>query len=309
MYQEIDDGEEVAETGRRPASSKWVLASMVVAFATLGFVTVMSMPSGGDSGDETETQREDARASYLAALSEPSPALRRARLEDFQRTFPNNARLDSVKAQLSVLDAHEASDWAAVTDALYDRSRSNLDRLAELDAFEGRWNTGQVGGRAEEIAKLRTRLGQEETERPPSRALEAEDSPIPESIQGDNMAGGPIVQAPPVITFPPVTRSDPAPSPRGPVEVAPRVVRSPTPRYPRAAQRRGVGAVVMLEMDVDARGRVDDVRIVRVDAERYGKDFAKAAERAAKRTRFSPRTLDGQPVPTSGVRKRFRFEP
>jgi TonB family protein len=282
---------------------------MVVAFATLGFVSVMSMPSTTDGGTVTDDS-ENSRAAYLAALGETSPALRRARLADFALTYPQDSRTDIVGAQLSVLDAHEASDWAAVTDVLYDRGVSNLDRIASLDAYEAKWGPNLLGGRDDEIAALRERLSKVEDTPPPSRALEEDGSPIPSSIQGSTMAGGPIAQTQPVIVLPPVTTYDPAPpAVRTPVETSPRVIRSRRPRYPRAAQRRGIGAVVELEMDVSAKGRVDDVRIVRVEAERYGKEFARAAERAAKGTRFSPRLLDGEAVSTRAVRKRFRFEP
>jgi len=311
MYQEIDDVEdETGNTAPAPKSSRWVLASMVVAFATLGFVTIMSMPSttgGGTVIDESP----DSRVAYLAALREPSPALRRARLADFALTYPDDSRKDIVSAQLSVLDAHEASDWARVTDVLYDRSLQNLDRIAAIDTYEGKWGPNLLGSRTDEIAALRERFTTEEETAPPSRALEEDNSPIPSSIQGSTMAGGPVQQVEPVIVLaPPAAETFPiAPQTRAPIEVAPRVIRSRQPRYPRAAQRRGVGAMVMLEMDVDAKGRVDEVRIVRVEAERYGKEFARAAERAAKRTRFSPRTLDGQAVPTRAVRKRYRFQP
>ena len=308
MYQTIEEADEVdaGEPGR--GSSRWILASMAVAFATLAFITFMSMPSGpSERADEADT---DTREVYLSALSEPSPALRRARLADFAQTYPDDPRAGAVRAQLSVLNAREASDWAEVTDVLYDRSLGNLDRLAELDAYEAKWGANLLGGRADEVARLRETL-QEEAGTVPSRALEDADSPIPESIQGQAMAGGPITIPPsaPVIPRPQTVPAPPPPRPPRIVETDPELRRAPTPRYPSVARRRGIGAIVELEMDVDARGRVEDVRILRVDAERYGKDFARSAERAASRSRFSPRLLDGQPVPTVGIRKRYRFEP
>ena len=308
MYQTIDEADEV-EAGelRRRGSSRWILASMAVAFATLAFITFMSMPSG--PSERTDATDMDTREIYLAALSEPSPALRRARLADFAQTYPDDPRSGAVRAQLSVLNAREASDWAEVTDVLYDRSLGNLDRLAELDSYEAKWGANLLGGRADEIARLREDL-QKEAASAPSRALETTDSPIPESIQGQAMAGGPSLTplpAPPIVQPRPLPTPPPAP-PRI-EEVDPELRRAPSPSYPSAARRRGIGAVVELEMDIDDRGRVRDVRILRVDAERYGKDFARAAERAASRSRFSPRELDGQPVPTTGIRKRYRFEP
>ena len=309
MYQTIDD-EELAPDESAPArpSMKWVVASMAVAFLSLVMFTVLSSPVSRETPASADALRE-ARTAYLLALAEPSPALRRARLSDFAATYPDSDRADAVRAQLSVLNAREGTDWAKVTDALYDRGASRLDRIAALDTYESVWGANLLGGRADEIARLRQELSREEDSAPPSRALEDEDSPIPDSIQAGTMAGGPVVLPvqPEIIPVEPVPlppRTNP-----NPVETPPKILRSPTPRYPSRAQRRGIPAVVTVEMDIDRRGRVDDVRIVSVNAERYGKEFARAAERAAKRTRFSPRALDGQAVPTIGVRKRYRFEP
>ncbi|MGB6230931.1 MAG: TonB family protein, partial [Litorimonas sp.] len=74
------------------------------------------------------------------------------------------------------------------------------------------------------------------------------------------------------------------------------------------ALRRGVEASVILSLNIDADGRVAMTEVLSVQADRYADDFVKAAERAALRTRFQPKTVGGRPVPASGVRKRYRFE-
>jgi len=61
-------------------------------------------------------------------------------------------------------------------------------------------------------------------------------------------------------------------------------------------------------MDIDERGRVDFVETISVETERYAKDFRRAAERAAKRTRFNPKTINGKPVPARNIRKRYIFQ-
>ena len=306
MYQSIDDelpGD--AEEIPRPPRLRWRwLAGGALLIALLLGAAYLSLPSGTSLPEAASG--DDGRDAYLRALSEPSPALRRARLEDFLLMNPDSGRAAAARAQLSVLEAHEAGAWAAVTDALYAPGARAEGKLAALDAYESVWGPDTLSGRGGEIRALRQELEAERSRAPatpPSRALEGEPSPIPESISAGRMAGGPAV-APPAVVLPPVRReATPAR-----VEVPPRVLRAPTPRYPRSAQRRGVEGVVELSMAVDAQGRVEDVRIVSVDAPRYGKEFARAARRAAKRTRFSPRTLDGQPVPTANVLKRYRFE-
>ena len=307
MYQTVEDEEVREEEAGTSAPRLRVLAAGGVALAALLGVAVMSLPSG-DPAPVADGAEALARDAYRAALAEPSPALRRARLADFADVHPGSDRIPAVRAQLSALEAHEASAWAAVTDALYAPGARASSKLAALDGYEAVWGADVLGGRGAEIRTLRAELGDAEAEPGPlpSRALEGEPSPIPESINAGSMAGGPVVMAPPVRVVPPV-RPAPAPRPTR-VETPPRVLRAPAPRYPRSAQRRKVEAVVTLSMDVDERGRVEDVRIVSVDAPRYGKDFARAARRAAKRTEFEPRTLDGRPVPTANVQKRYRFE-
>ena len=309
MYQTVEDIEVPEDTEAGEAKPRLrTMAAVGLGLAALLGVTVMSLPSG-DPAPAVDGTEVLAREAYRAALAEPSPALRRARLADFADVHPDSDRIPAVRAQLSALEAHEASAWAAVTDALYAPGARAERKLAALDDYEAVWGADVLGGRGGEIRALRAELTdvEGEPEPPPSRALEGGPSPIPESINAGRMAGGPVVVAPPPMrVIPPV---QPTPAPRSTrVEIPPRVLRAPPPRYPRSAQRRGVEAVVMLSMDVDERGRVEDVRIVSVDAPRYGKDFARAARRAAKRTEFEPRMLDGRPVPTANVQKRYRFE-
>ena len=313
MYQSIDTEEEARADAEAAAAlgstsvGPWVWASLGVAFLTLVMVTWMSLSGPGAPVAESEPGAS-SRGLYLRAVGEPSPALRRARLRDFVDAQPRSPRRDAARAQLEVLDAAEASDWAAVTDAVYDRRQTSTERLAALDRFEARWGKDVLGARGEEIARLRedadtaNRAGAPEDAVPEFSPLP---SPIPDSIQGERMAGEARRTLSPPLYVPPA----PPPPARRAVETPPEVRRNRTPSYPSAAQRRGIGALVEVEMDIDARGRVDAVRVVRVEAERFGKDFARAAERAARRTRFNPRTLDGEPVSTRGVRKRYRFQP
>jgi len=51
------------------------------------------------------------------------------------------------------------------------------------------------------------------------------------------------------------------------------------------------------------------IDVLSVEAERYEKDFVKAAKRAARRTSYYPKTVDGQPRAASGVVKRYKFDP
>ncbi|MEZ4236183.1 MAG: TonB family protein [Myxococcota bacterium] len=77
------------------------------------------------------------------------------------------------------------------------------------------------------------------------------------------------------------------------------------PAYPAQALEAGVGAVVLLEIDVDAAGAVVGVRVI----ESGGPAFDAAAVQAARSYTFTPATdADGQPVPMT-VQYRSVFEP
>jgi TonB family protein len=64
------------------------------------------------------------------------------------------------------------------------------------------------------------------------------------------------------------------------------------PVYPESAKAAGVEADVLVELIVDERGDVESARVVRHAG--YGLD--EAAIVAARRWRFSPRTVNGRPA-------------
>jgi protein TonB len=100
----------------------------------------------------------------------------------------------------------------------------------------------------------------------------AEASPLPPSIEDTASVVGAAVQPP-----------------------APLAVRSPSPRYPVAAMRRGDTGTVVLAVAIDAAGQPVSVEIDRRSGSR---DLDRAAVEAVSRWRFSPaRDAAGNPVP------------
>lgn len=74
---------------------------------------------------------------------------------------------------------------------------------------------------------------------------------------------------------------------------APRALSTPSPRYPRAALRRGESGVVVLRLHIGADGRTQGVDVVRSSG------FARldqAAVSAVRRWRFEPAMQDGRAV-------------
>ena len=302
------DEQEDEEQAPRPRFS--VLPFIIgTILAALVFFVVWLMSPGKQIAPGRTVETPASRSAYLKALAEPEPAVRRARLMDYQRVHPDTDRSDAIAVQLDIINTAELRDWDALIQTVYDDRLPLKDKAAALTNYETLWNGRLLGGRSEELEELRPLV---DTTQPaedfPDRSLEPGESPISEDIPADILAGAPPRMA--VTTPIPEPQQPKAP----PVVVAPKDVivqpsvrRNSSPNYPRSAKRRNIGAIVVVEMNIDEKGKVKSVDAIDVQAERYEKDFRKAAERAAKRTRFNPKTINGQAVPAIGVRKRYIF--
>lgn len=306
MYQVIDeqDDEDIA-AGPRISVLPFLIGAVL---AALVFFVVWLMSPGQQTLPGQTVETPAARAAYLTALSEQNPSIRRARLLDYQRVHPDTDRSDAIADQLDVINATELGDWDALVQAVYDERASLEDKRTALNSYEARWNGRLLGGRGEELTALRVILDETNpVDVLPDRSLEPAESPISEAIASDILAGAPPRMA---VLFP-----IEEPEPETPIEqtqedvvVQPRERRKSSPNYPRSAKRRKIGAIVVVSMDIDEKGRVDSVDTIEIEAERYEKDFRRAAERAAKRIRFHPKTVNGKAVPAKDVRKRYIFK-
>jgi protein TonB len=86
------------------------------------------------------------------------------------------------------------------------------------------------------------------------------------------------------------------------VRTLPRLLEEPKAEYPPEARKAGVEGKILLALGIDPRGRVTRVEVLAGLG--YGLD--EAAERAARRFRFGPATLDGEPVSTE-IRFTYTF--
>lgn len=102
------------------------------------------------------------------------------------------------------------------------------------------------------------------------------------------------IQPPPA---PPVAApAAPMEAPVAPGQIAdrdPQPVRSPAPRYPREAQRRGESGTVVLRVHIDADGRPRDIDLVEGSGSR---SLDRAAVDAVRRWRFDPAIRNGRPT-------------
>lgn len=307
MYQVIDEQEEEEAL----APTRWSILPFIIGaiLAALVFFAVWLFSPGKQTAPGQTLETPASRAAYLKALSESNPAVRRARLLDYQNAYPDTDRTDAVEDQLDVIHAAELGDWQRLSKAIYDDTMDLDDKRSAMERYESRWNGRLLGGRGEELITLKDKLDETKAvDALPDRRLEEVKSPIPENIPSDTLAGAPPRIA---VTFP-IYEPPPPPPPK--VEEKKDIIRQPSvrrnvsPSYPRTAKRRKVGAIVTISMDIDEDGRVDDAELVEIEAERYQKDFIRAAIRAAKRTRFNPKTINGRPVPARDIRKRYIFK-
>ena len=115
---------------------------------------------------------------------------------------------------------------------------------------------------------------------------------VPGGVVGGAVDGIPDMLPPPPPPPPP------PPAPRGPVRVGgqikmPALLHRAEPEYPALALQAAVEGVVILEAIVDARGEVEEVRVLRSAG--AGGVFDRAAILAVKQWRYSPVILNGRP--------------
>ena len=77
------------------------------------------------------------------------------------------------------------------------------------------------------------------------------------------------------------------------------------PMYPRRAAERGIEGYVLLEFTVTTLGTVENPVIIEEDPPGY---FGRAALTAARKFKYKPKVVNGEPVPVSGVRNLIIFK-
>jgi len=290
---------------------------LITLIVIIGFAVMLSAAIWAYNQDNSITphpaQQSESIDGFRRIQAEPRRAIRRALLIDYIKAHPQSPVLGGAQQQLRVMNDYEAADWAELSDIIFDDTLPILDKQFALDRYIASWGEGLVGSRDSDIiafkSSLATALEAQNGTTPPSRKFIPEKSPIPDNITASQMVGGRVVRR--------IRPTYPAPPPPPKVtlnlpreRITPARIRTlRTPEYPRRAFRRGIPAVVELSLNVDERGRVGLVEVVNIEAPRYASDFERAARRAAKRTRFHPKTVNGKPAPARDIRKKYVFDP
>jgi len=76
------------------------------------------------------------------------------------------------------------------------------------------------------------------------------------------------------------------------------------PIYPRRAQQRGLSGYCDVRFTVTRLGTVEDVEIIECSSSL----FERASINAARKFKYKPRVVDGEPIDTPGVPHRISFE-
>lgn len=77
------------------------------------------------------------------------------------------------------------------------------------------------------------------------------------------------------------------------------------PLYPRRAAERGIEGYVIIELTVTTLGTVENPMVIEADPKGY---FERAALSAARKYKYKPKVINGEPVPVSGVKYKVIFE-
>jgi len=183
MYQSVDDIEDGQdEKPEKEAGRLKLVAGLLVGVSILAGVAIFSSTEKPET-DPGELVSKEQYEIYTKALSEPHPALRRARLLDFVQNYPDHDRRAAANAQLAVIQRADDRDWLSLQDIIYDPVQSRPAKLAALDLYEEMWGSVLLGGREEEVFTLRESLEVE----PDVRPEEPEEGPdfTPEPDQFD----------------------------------------------------------------------------------------------------------------------------
>lgn len=100
-------------------------------------------------------------------------------------------------------------------------------------------------------------------------------------------------------------RTPPPTAAPAPVVQQPRLLERVEPDYPSAARRRSLEGRVVLRFTVSRTGRVEDIEVIEATPRGV---FDRAAKAALRQWRYTPKTVDSEPVEVRGAQTQFIFQ-
>lgn len=299
-----------AKTARRVEGrmARYIFSASVIlgiVFAAYAFLWLIGR-STSDTRPRLDLPQRTAEQVFLDAQGTPVKSIRLRALRNFTAAYPDSAYSERALESIEALSADEYQGWLTLSDVFYDAQADKEAKQEALESFAGEWDGGTY---QEQLQTMRLQLEQTpakrrtlNTERALAGRQEAEVEAAP--VRVDDLAGA----APTVEIYQPAAVLPAAPPKPKIVIVDAQIERDRKPRYPSRALARGVEASVTVSMDINDEGRVKDARIIQAATGRYAREFGISALRAAKRTRFTPKTIDGVPAPTNGYTRKYTFE-
>ena len=300
---EIDLSEDVLEPETDSEDSSparkpfWVLPFIGLFF--LIFALFLVLGNNGPKGRNQNAGPSDALVEFQNVSNEMHTGVRLARLDDFLAQYANSSYAYVAQARRNALKRHEEKAWARLTETFYDAEADEIARSLAIVAYTDIWTPLH---RPEQLKTLEQTLPNDAVPnfRPNERKSRFASGGNDQFLEGAPISRGSFLQRAFTRGSEP-QRIDPSRI------VEPQIRTKRKPSYPSKARRRRIEADVVLELDIDDRGRVSQVRLKSVRADRYAEDFVKAAKRAARRTRFYPKTIGGRPIATSGYVQKYAF--
>ncbi len=242
---------------------------------------------------------ETPRQAYLRIIGETHTGLRLARLHDFAKNYAFNE--DTLRAQKArdVLSRHEQNAWATLTQTLYSLNSTDMQNTKAVAVYKSTWG---VWNRQSELPALLQASGAVLISSADLHfAPNAGRSRFAQGDKNTALAGDKVTQPAIVETL------DAQEKPNKYEVKNVRLKFAKRPKYPRKARRNGVEAVVVLSLSVDERGNVARTEIVSVEAAKYRNSFVRASKRAARASKFHPKTVGEKAVATSNYLRKYTF--
>lgn len=299
------------------APNRALLFAGIGAVAIVAIVVGIMLGRGGSpeqvavptpTAEELAAQRqaqEDRIRQLAAQIAEEK--LREKEEQITKELQDSQKRIDALQSQL------RAAQQDASSSAEAERRQEELQRQIEAEQ--------EAQKRQQEELEKAAQEAKEQAQREAAAELAAQEAAeeAAEDTEVASLEPTPVVEQAAQEAQPARTKPDPAPTatpadtvrenqfvPPEQVDTLPAVLREEAVTWPRTALHSRRKGIVVLQVTVNSRGLVDDVKILRADEDGFG--IPQAVIEAARQYRFKPGTKDGVNIKTyATVTKPYSF--